>query len=110
MLNILMLRYCTILAIRRDEMIYSGRAMNSYLEQRGWCAALEMLPLNLRYLPCSSRRCWQAEALRVDIHVRIGGVGIYMRSSRRNLAAVVIEGAGTALRWRVTKKALQASK
>jgi hypothetical protein len=54
--------------------------------------------------------CSHAEALRVNIHVRMGGVGIYMRSSRRSLAAVVIKGAGTALRWRVTKKALQASK
>jgi hypothetical protein len=54
--------------------------------------------------------CSHAEALRVNTHVRIGGVGIYTRSSRRSLAAEVIKGAGTALRWRVTKKALQASK
>jgi hypothetical protein len=33
-----------------------------------------------------------------------------MRSSRRSLAAVVIEDAGTALRRRVAEKALQASK
>jgi hypothetical protein len=40
----------------------------------------------------ASKKCRCVEALRVDLQVYIDGVGIYMRSSRRRSAAVVIKG------------------
>ena len=40
----------------------------------------------------ASKYCRCVEALRVNLHVRIGGVGIYMLSSKRRSAAVLIEG------------------
>jgi hypothetical protein len=54
----------------------------------------------------ASKKCRCVEALRVDLHVGIGGVDIYILSSRRSFAAVVIERAGTALRWKSHREGL----
>ena len=54
----------------------------------------------------ASTQCRCVEASRVDLHVGIGGVGIYTRSSRRRSAEVEVEGAGTARRWKSHREGL----
>ena len=54
----------------------------------------------------ASTQCRCVEALRVNLHVRIDGVGINTRSSRRSLAAVVVESTGTAQRWKSHREGL----
>ena len=54
----------------------------------------------------ASKYCRCVEALRVNLHVGIGGVGICMLSSRRRSAEVEVEGAGTARRWKSHREGL----
>ena len=50
-----------------------------------------------------TQKCYRS----VSTHEAVFTVYLHAAPSRRSLAAVVIEGAGTALRWRVAEKASQ---
>ena len=72
--------------LRAPELLGGGKVTEKALQEGWWC------------------RC--VEALWVDLHVGIGGVDIYTRSRRRRSAEVVIEGTGTARRWKSHREGL----